>query len=413
MEKITYTNVLESWAAKHEEVEIWLGKLQRKAANAFDLYRYCEWCGKTPTELLSLKDNPASKEAERLLDVFVNSKLPLKDTVKFRMTVTVKSFFKHSYRHLEPAAGVMQLDKVKPTNKPSKENLRKLWNYALNPRDKSLLTFVCSTAIAKETVSSLQWQHLEENWENVELPCVNVPSKLLKGHGIRKYAGVQQITFLTPEAKRDLKNYREWVEQKMGRKMTAEDNVFRNLCAPFRPIKYYNLGGVIWGLTREAGVKFSWHDARRYVNTALEEIGISENWARKIRGRKVRGEEAPYSQPAVEQLRAKFREAVPLLEFTSETPTISRELEDRVKALESFKADLTPEQLEKAKRAGLLMRKAKNVSAPNDGEKCEDGEHCGEDDFKQIGEAELLQHLKDGWKIAYKLTDGQLIVRRA
>ena len=55
------------------------------------------------------------------------------------------------------------------------------------------------------------------------------------------------------------------------------------------------------------------------VETALEEVGIHPNWARKIRGRKVRGEESPYSQPEVEKLRAKYREAVPLLQFTVET----------------------------------------------------------------------------------------------
>lgn len=32
-----------------------------------------------------------------------------------------------------------------------------------------------------------------------------------------------------------------------------------------------------------------------------------------------RGEESPYSQPEVEKLRAKYREAVPLLQFTVET----------------------------------------------------------------------------------------------
>jgi hypothetical protein len=29
------------------------------------------WANKTPTELLKLKENPASKEAEKLLDTFV------------------------------------------------------------------------------------------------------------------------------------------------------------------------------------------------------------------------------------------------------------------------------------------------------------------------------------------------------
>jgi len=43
----------------------------------------------------------------------------------------------------------------------------------------------------------LKWKHLEENWENIELPCVNVPSELIKGHGIGKYKSVRQMTFFT------------------------------------------------------------------------------------------------------------------------------------------------------------------------------------------------------------------------
>ena len=56
------------------------------------------------------------------------------------------------------------------------------------------------TAITKETLSEIKWKHLEENWEKIDLPCINLPSELLKGHGRGKYKGVRQTTFLTPEA---------------------------------------------------------------------------------------------------------------------------------------------------------------------------------------------------------------------
>jgi hypothetical protein len=403
-EKVTRVNIFELWVGKYPEVKLWLAKLQRKKQNAFALYRFCEWCGKNPPELLKLKaKNSESRDAERLLDTYVTSDLPIPDTIKLNITVAVKSFFKHNYHKLESAAGTMQVEKVRPYNKPSKENLRKLWLFTLNPRDKALITFVNSTAIAKETLTNLKWSHLEDNWEKAELPCINVPSELLKGHGRGKYKGVKQITFLTPEAKRDLINYKEWLEKKMSHKMTSEDNIFRETYKPYDPIKYENLGRVAIALSRSAGVPFAWHDARRYVNTALEEIRISENWARKIRGRKVRGEEAPYSQPAIEQLREKFREAVPLLEFTSERPQVPKDVQERMAALEA-------EQRELKRKYGIMRKK---VSEPPKETKadCEDGEHCEE--FKQIGEAELLSHLNAGWQVAYKLASGEVIVRRA
>jgi hypothetical protein len=423
MEKITMSNTTQKWAEQYAEVTRWLAKLQAKEKNASLLYRFCQWCGKTPTELLALKSNPASKEAEQLLDTFVaDEQTDFTNSVKFNIVSTVKSFFKHNYSDLARASGTISLEKVRPYNKPTKENLRKLWTWALNPRDKALISFVCSTAIAKETLTNLKWSHLEDNWEKIELPCINVPSELLKGHGVGRYKGVKQITFLTPEAKRDLINYKEWIEQKLGRKLGGEDHIFLETYAPYKPIEYMRLGNLIWRLSKAAGVPFSWHDARRWVNTALEEISISPNWARKIRGRKVKGEESPYSLPAIEQLRVKFREAVPALEFTSETQAISKELDERIKALEKFKATLTPEQLADAKRAGVLMRKKERVSeSPKETKEtkdCEDGQHCGEDEdrsedkFKEVGEDELLHHLRSGWQITYKLQNGRVILRR-
>jgi hypothetical protein len=44
---------------------------------------------------------------------------------------------------------------------------------------------------------------------------------------------------------------------------------------------------------------------------------------------------APYSQPAIEQLRAKFREAVQLLQFISEAPMIPKDVQEKIAALEA------------------------------------------------------------------------------
>jgi hypothetical protein len=267
---------------------------------------------------------------------------------------------------------------------------------------------VTCTGIAKETLQNLKWSHLEENWESKDLPAINISSELLKGHGHGKYKDVRQITFLTPEAKRELLVYLDWVEDKLGRKVTPKDHIWLTTIKPYEPLSYAMLGNLIDRLSNVVKVPFSLHDGRRWINTALEQIGVSINWARKIRGRKVKGEEAPYSQPAIEQLRAKFREAVPLLEFTSGESQI---LEDRVKELEKFKAGLTPEQIEAGRHLGIIKRK--EVSKPEELENCEDGKHCGEENnFKQIAEAELLDYLKAGWKITHNLANGQVIAQR-
>ena len=415
-EKVTQNNVLKLWANQYPDVVRWLTHLQKKEQSAIALHNFCTWANKEPTELLALKAKDASANTvEKLLDDFVAS-AAFTNIQTFQGSIAVKSFFKWNYMDLAKACGAVTYEKVKPYNKLTKEGLRKLWTFALNPRDKALITFINSTAIAKETLTNLKWMHLEEGWETIDLPCINIPSELLKGHGKGRYKGVRQTTFLTPEAKRDLMNYKEWIErpQKLGRKLTLNDYMWLETGKPYQPIGYGTFGSLIFTLSRNTGVPFSWHDARRWVNTALEQIGISPNWARKIRGRKVKGEEAPYSQPAIEQLRAKFREAVPLLEFTTETSGLEERMLKQEFLTELNRKDAAGETLtikdeENIKRFNVhraFMRKVQ----PIPDEKCVDGEHCGE--FKDIADTALLDYLQQGWALIHTLQNGHVIIKR-
>ena len=408
MVKITCTNVMQLWANQYPEVMRWLTHLQKKESSALFFYHFCEWAHKTPPELLALKEKdatitPPPNTVEKLLDEFCGADLAgFTSTQRYNTAIQVKSFFKWSYRSLEKACGVVNYEKVKPYNALNKEGLRKLYNRALNPRDRALIPFVTCTGIAKETLANLTWGHLEADWESKDLPMIDIGPELLKGHGKGKYKGVRQITFLTPEAKRELVNYKQWIEDKVGRKLTAQDHVWLMTCKPYEPLSYDVLAQVTIALRDRAKVPFSLHDGRRWINTALEQIGISSNWARKIRGRKVKGEEAPYSQPAIEQLRAKFREAVPLLEFTTEA---SSSMDERVKDLEKFRASLTPEQKEIAQRTGMRFHGKK---AEKKTEKCKDGEHCQ----RVASEAELPDLLAQGWHASIVLPSGKIVVTR-
>jgi hypothetical protein len=396
-ENITRRNVIDLWADQYPEVTRWLTKIQKKADSALWLYHFCQAVHKTPPELLALKEkDPSANNAEKLLDDFCGADLAdFTHSEKYNTAIAVKSFFKHNYRDLAKACGVITFEKAKPYNAISKESLRKLWQLALNPRDRAIITFVTSTGIAKETLTNLTWGHLETNWETKDFPCINIGGELLKGHNKGKYQNVRQITFLTPEAKRDLIVYRDWVQDKIGRNFTAQNNIWLSTYKPYERLSYQMLGNQINILAHKAKVPFSLHDGRRWVNTALESIGISPNWARKIRGRKVRGEEAPYSQPLIDQLRAKFKEAVSLLEFTSETPTLPKDVQERLAELEEAQRKLKAQY-------GILRSREKRVPEP---EKCKDG-NCQ----KIVSEDELGDLLASGWHVVTALPSGRLVV---
>lgn len=408
--------MIDKWARKFDSVSTWLSKLSKKKDSAMGLYYFCYWAEANPEELLALKDDRSSMEAEKLLDRFTaDEDAGLTDSEKYISVIAVRSFFKHNYRDLARAAGAEAFTYQPGAQyKPSKEDLRKLYRHCYNPRDRSMLTFTCSTGIAKGTLSGTTWEHLEPSWEDTDIPHVSIGPELLKGKGRGKYRGMRQETFLTPEAKRDLLEYREWIEKKMGRSVTEGMNIYLEIKEPFRPLSYDRIGGVFDGMAERAGVPFSMHDARRYVQTTLEECRIPPNWARKIRGRKVRGEEAPYSRPAIEKLREFYMEAAPKLEFVSETSAARTDVQMRRKmAWELLKAaGFNPDEL-------LRKARLKRPLTP------QDEVHVLTRAFGRlvkrrpegkrqaiVKEEELENHLSHGWRFVAALGNGKCVVSR-
>lgn len=309
------------WANEFECVgEIWIPKYHnehRKIQNSRLLMRYCKFVQKTPDQLLKLKEDHYCRHAELLLTRYYNTS---KDTysTKFATVNAVKSFFRSNFRDLHSDT-VKMVYRKENYNEVTKEKLTKLYRFCTNPRDRALLQFICSTACAKYTISKAKWKHLEHDWLDEEIPLLTFPSKLIKGRGFDKYFGVKQTTFLTPQAKQDLLEYKMWYEKThLGREFHPEENIFWQIRITGRdpnPLSYEGVGNVFKKLQSDSGVAFSPHDGRRWVETGLENNGVVENWARRIRGRKVRGSESPYSRPAIEQLREKYRRAVPDLQF--------------------------------------------------------------------------------------------------
>ena len=337
--KFTRKDVVYRWAKADGEwrwpsVMRWLSNLQTPGARCQFLYLFCEWAKRDPPELLALKKD-GGLEAEYLLDKFValdgTPDAPYANSVMWQCMVNVRSFFKKNYRSLEPCAGQMVKRKVKPYRKHKAEQLRQIYNACLTPRDKSLLATCFCTALARETLVELRWLHVEDDWMDQEIPHISIPDTLLKGHGRGKWKGVEQHTFLTPEAKQCLLDYREWMSNTRGVEFARDDHVYLTLHEPYGPMTYGGLGILATRISKRLPFVFSWHDGRRYVQTALEEAGWARTWIQKVKGRKVRGEDNPYSRPEIEKLREAYKHALHCLCFL-ETEKLTSKVEiDRVK----------------------------------------------------------------------------------
>jgi hypothetical protein len=318
----TENDVLERWANGFESVRVWLSKLNgAKAARAVKPYYFCDWADLSPTQLLKLKGSFEDLTVEKLLDKFVlESSLP--DSTRWNSVLVVKSFFRCNYRQLQPEARKIDYVQKKPQRSPSKQLRRELYGACFNQRDRALICVSACSAIALETMYNLRWHHFEQDWTRQDVPHVSIPPELIKGHGKGKYRGVRQETFVTPETKRELIKYRDFMAKHYRVVRHQGTHIFLALENPPKPLTYSGLSTLVQAISQRAGVAFSIHDGRPIVETTLENVNTPRNWIQKIKGRKVRGEDAPCSKPAIEQLRSKYREALGDLEFlTSAEPS--------------------------------------------------------------------------------------------
>ena len=316
------------WTQQYEKTTNYmksLNSVKNKPKAAQSLWHFCNWAKNQPNgpadpyELLLLKNNFGETAAEKLLDHYRNTEGYLPETAKWLSIQCVRGFFRVNYRELEKQAGKMEKPESQKSRKlQSKAQRFELYKACYSPRDKALVLVTCCSAISLETLSMLQWFRFESDWtrQEVEIPHISLPGELLKGHNKGKYRGVRQETFVTPECKRALIEYRDWFSKTFNWRWKDEDHVFLSGKDNVgEPLTYHGICHLIGVLSDRAGVQFSSHDGRRIVQTNLENAGVVRNQVQKIKGRKVRGEDSPYSLHEIDKLREAYRKAVPELEF--------------------------------------------------------------------------------------------------
>jgi hypothetical protein len=349
--------VLQEWASQFSCVQTWLNKMNGAKANrAYLLALYCDWAKKGPDILLLLKTAYENLDAEKLLDSFVAA-CPYPECTTWNCVITVRSFYRCNYRELQREGGRMEYVPKRVARLPSKEKRLILYENCFNPRDRALLSVACTSGLALETLACLKWSHFEEDWARQDCPHISVPPELVKGHGKGKYRGVRQETFITPLTKRELIKYREWMTRFYGVFWNEGMNVFLTLEKPYNPLARAGISKTVESISHKASVPFSVHDGRRIVETALENVSTPRNWIQKIKGRKVRGEDAPYSKPLIEQLRVKYKEAIDELEFLITAKHVS--LENMVISDEDM---VTLKGLLQDYREGRINRKAESAA---------------------------------------------------
>ena len=262
------------------------------------------------------------------------------------------------------------------------------------------------------------WGDLKELWSwDGETPIhIGVESARLKGAGSDLYKGVEQHAFLTAHACKTLLRYAEWYKERreltdspllIAMSATGTSQIFSEMHPESIRTALLRLG------------PWTPHDLRRFAQTRLE-AEVNPNWVRKMMGRKVKGEEDPYSLPKIEELREAFRKAEHRL--TLAEPEVMESKETRINRIVSgaILQGLPPEEAEPLRERLRTVMRAPTMEAEMKAaeearkwvEKHRGQQNEGDNPGRQrvIDESQLENHLSHGWRFVASLGNGKCVV---
>ncbi len=322
------TDALQEWILEFESGRLWYGKLVSDVTKRIYLKRlkdYCDAVEKNPDELIQLKveglqNIGTAKEfqAETLLETFLAT-VDLTNDMKVSLKTAVMSFYAKNRRRLEPDVAE-NVERGEPKKRcPKTEDIVELENAMTCQRDKAILWFIASTAIRVGTIPKLKWKDLKPIKDR-EIPYyLKIEGARLKGGGVGKYKGVKQVSFVHGLAVKKLKNYRLEAKRR-GYTLTKDSPLFisywrKGKTVPFSP---YTIEGMFADASLNAwhnldAKRFSPHDFRNFVQSALENAGVNVNIIKPLLAHKPKGVDFHYSVHEIMDFMEKYRTALPYL----------------------------------------------------------------------------------------------------
>jgi integrase len=322
---------LEAWLKKFRSGKIWLTKLRSEATKEvwLPLFKlYCDVAQKTPDELIELKmedmrlvGTDKEFQAEELYDITI-SEMKIPNSRKANLSESVKSFYRANRR---PLVEVKKFERPSARKRtPKLEDIEDMASCSRTRRDEALVWFLTTSPFREGTLTQLKWKDLKETNDSTLPYMLNIEAERLKGHGKGKYKDLRQICFVNYFVAQKLMNYRKEAERK-GVKITPDTPLFivyrgengngneaHTLSDDSIRLIFQNMCLDAWN---DLNIKrFSPHDFRRFVNTAMERAKISDNWRSIIMGHvpsEVKGKF--YSDPAIKELMEHFKSTLAYL----------------------------------------------------------------------------------------------------
>ena len=205
---------------KDDSVQKWLSKLKGKAGwrstmPGFlrSLYKFSEYCGKSPSELVTLALGeqkaeepeelvPASLEAREAAQKFVNEMVNSGKRESARYArACLASFFRANgvSLHLDPISKFTKKIEVIPT----KEQVYVMADYTRSLRDRAIILCMYQSGLGVTPLRNLNYRHIKEQIEKNKIPIrVHITSEIAG-----KTLSVTYYTFFGAEAREALNVY--------------------------------------------------------------------------------------------------------------------------------------------------------------------------------------------------------------
>jgi integrase len=290
---------------------------------------------------------------------------------------------------------------VEEDRPPTKQELKNILNHG-NLKDRALVLFAVSSGVREGTLAELQVGDIDFNaYEDIAL--VKVRPEIAKQR-------IGYVTFITPEAKKALKQYLDLRKRKKQAVM-SESRLFGITSDSIRGrwIRLLKRAG-----KDEKGRTFytlHFHTLRKFFRTNLELVGVSTSFRERLLGHKGEYLDESYFKPQVQALLNEYRKAIPnltIMEPVAEYEEMrKRQLVDTARLLGfgDEKLSRLQEVLARAKTTDEAIEKFKRL-----GENPEPKEDNG---VKVVsGEKALVDHLKQGWTLVKELNHDKYLLKK-
>jgi integrase/recombinase XerD len=396
----------EQWAKQYKSVQKLFEKLSAKKSGSKatertysrSLMLWHEFSSLTPDETVAKWENEAKADLSQALqdwddklDAFVNWLVKTKGFTKgvsSGIHASVKSLIKYNSR-IKLSIGTPPVGVVESLKPITIEEFKRLYSVA-NLQQRWILAGLKDSGMSREDFIELTYGDIRADFERGE--------NFIHISAVRRKESVKYDTFLGPNAVEILRTYLE-VRKRRGEVISDKSFLTVGDTQPYPQLAINSLTKTLLRVGQRVGISASPHRLRKtfetYMALTVRHPIILKYWmGHKLN---VSDVEAKYIIPPVAEQLKLYQEAYRNLDISAQT------VEDRVKELEKFKETLTPEQLENAKRLGLVRSRIKKK------QDCEDGQHCQ----KIVSEAELAKFLEDGWKVSAVLPSGKIVIDNA